>query len=52
VSQGPRGSCLMKKNSGRKSRVRVPLKGQSHTMGALAAVKEAAGVLALTYFQR
>jgi hypothetical protein len=26
VYQGPRGSCLMKKNRGRKSRVRVPLK--------------------------
>jgi hypothetical protein len=26
VYQGPRGSCLMKKNRGRKSRVRVPLR--------------------------
>jgi hypothetical protein len=29
VSQGPRGSCLMKKTRGRKSRVRVPLKRRS-----------------------
>jgi hypothetical protein len=31
VSQGPRGSCLMKKNRGRKSRVRVPLIKQQLT---------------------
>jgi hypothetical protein len=35
VNQGPRGSCLMKKNRGRKSCVRIPLKSWFPTKWAL-----------------
>jgi hypothetical protein len=38
VYQGPRGSCLMKKTRGRKSRVRVPLRKLSITFFALISV--------------